>query len=338
MRSRAFPRAEILGNVGCMTSVPLSFPSVAPCPIELFVRARDPVALDAGLRSGGLKRVMTGVYAQADAWEELPVWDRYLARVHAVRARRPETVFLLESAAALLGLPVLGSPRHVHVLARTTSASRITGAVQGHYAAHPVAVETSEAFSRTSLLDTVVDIARARHPVYALAVLDHAARHAGLTPAEAGHANDFRPSPRGRAAAAWAIGRMSPVPESVLESVSLALIEWLGFPRPELQVEFDLGRLGIARVDTFWPDAGVIGEADGAAKYLMPEHGPGAAVLAEKRREDALRRIAHGFVRWGWEECRHPERLERLLVAAGVRRIRRPDHTRLRTAEAFLSS
>lgn len=311
---------------------------VAPCPIELLARAQDPVALDVALRSGDLHRVMPGVYASAAAWSELPPWDRYLARVHAVRARRPETVFLLESAAALLSLPVLGAPRRVHVLAHTTSASRTTGAVQAHYVTHPLAVEDSEAISHTSSLDTAVDIARSRHPVYALAILDHLARCFGLTPAKVEHANDGRPSPRGRAAAAWAIDRMSPVPESVLESVSLALIDWLGFARPDLQVEFDLGRLGTARVDMFWPDSGVIGEADGAAKYRVAEQSPGAAVLAEKQREDALRRLAPGFARWGWEDCRHPERLERTLLSAGVRRVRRPNPPRLRTAATFLAS
>src|SRR5690606_13782682 len=148
--------------------------------------------------------------------------------------------------------------------------------------------------------------------------------------------NDGRESSRGRANALWAIERATGIPESVLESLSVAEFEWLGFPAPILQKEFDLGALGTSRVDSYWPGVNVIGEADGDSKYKLHPNSVGDALIAEKRREDALRRISDGFARWGWTDCKDPSRLERILLAAGVPRIRARNNTRLRTLAAAL--
>ncbi|WP_454119151.1 hypothetical protein [Microbacterium lacticum] len=56
----------------------------------------------------------------------------------------------------------------------------------------------------------------------------------------------------------WVIARASPVPESTLENLSLAVIEWLGFPAPELQRWFRGQAVGDDdRVDMWWPQWGV---------------------------------------------------------------------------------
>ena len=80
-------------------------------PVDLL-SARDAVA--AGLRPSDdrrLVRVRHGVYADRLRWDALEPWERYLARVHAVAVVSPHTVFALESAAALWGMPVFGEPR-----------------------------------------------------------------------------------------------------------------------------------------------------------------------------------------------------------------------------------
>ena len=66
-------------------------------------------------RDESLLRVRAGVYTVRTAWEALPPWDRYLVRVHAFALARPDAVFSHESAAALLGLPVFGHPRAIHL-------------------------------------------------------------------------------------------------------------------------------------------------------------------------------------------------------------------------------
>lgn len=70
-----------------------------------------------------------------------------------------------------------------------------------------------------------------------------------------------------------------------------------GVPRPHLQrwVEGASGRR--YRVDFWWPDQRVIGEADGMSKYAGIDD-----VRQEKLREDDLRRAGWTIVRWTYQE------------------------------------
>lgn len=319
-----------------MTNLTAAPVTIRACPVELLVRNEFGAGFDAFVRSTPTVRLVPGIFVDSAAWHALPPWEKYLARVHAVHRRRPDAVFVLDSAAALLGLPVLGRPQYIHVLADHKGAARITGNVQGHYLTDDLAVNRSAGLAHTSLLATAIDLARTRHPAYGRAVLDHACRVHGATAGEFAAENDARVSSRGRTAAIWAIERASRLPESVLESVSLSTIEWLGFEAPQLQVAFDLGVLGTARVDMYWPRAKVIGEADGDSKYRMDSDDPGTAVLREKKREDALRRQANGFARWGWQHIAAPAQLDEFLSHEGVPRTRPRDSTRLRTLQALL--
>jgi hypothetical protein len=112
--------------------------------------------------------------------------------------------------------------------------------------------------------------------------------------------------------------------ESPGESISRVTMHILGLPRPVLQREFR-DRYGLAgRADFYFPDEDVIGEMDGKGKYLDPTMNKGDAarvVLKEKEREDRLRALVRGFVRWGWAEAGDPARLGAKLAAAGVHPI-----------------
>ncbi|MGM1017627.1 MAG: hypothetical protein ACQEW8_08840 [Actinomycetota bacterium] len=165
--------------------------------------------------------------------------------------------------------------------------------------------------------DTAVDLARTRPEAEALAFANELLRLESTPQPEVLRAiNESRSSSRGRRHARWALERADGLPESVLESMSLAVIEWLGFEVPLRQQEFTTeGHRD--RADFFWPEESVIGEADGAFKYEGPhaEH----SLLMEKRREDRLRARVAGFARWGWPELRDSALLDRRLRAAGVR-------------------
>lgn len=311
-------------------------PPIRPCPIELLVRQEFGPSFDRYVRSHDTVRLVPGVYVEAQDWRSLRAWDRYLAKVHAVGRQYPGAIFAFESAAAILGMPFVGTPGFVHVLVGHRGAARKRGIVQGHFVVDELSTVTIDGLSATTVADTAVSIARARHAAVGLAVLDQAIRGCGVTSGELAALNETRSSDRGAANAAWAIERATGIPESVLESLSVAEIEWLGFEPPVLQKEFDLGGLGVSRVDAYWPGANVIGEADGDSKYQLNPGGAGTALIAEKRREDALRRVAEGFARWGWADCRDPSRLERILLEAGVPRVRQRNNPPLRTLAALL--
>jgi hypothetical protein len=58
-------------------------------------------------------------------------------------------------------------------------------------------------------------------------------------------------------------------------------------------------------VDFGWPELRTVGEFDGLVKYgrtLRPDQDPVDVLVAEKRREDALRAEDLGVTRWIWSD------------------------------------
>ena len=54
-----------------------------------------------------------------------------------------------------------------------------------------------------------------------------------------------------------------------------------------------------------WPEHGVVGEFDGGIRYgrvLRAGQVRAEAVVAEQRREDRMRAVLEGVVRWVWAE------------------------------------
>jgi hypothetical protein len=68
----------------------------------------------------------------------------------------------------------------------------------------------------------------------------------------------------------------------------------------------------MARVDFYWDEFGVVGEADGHAKYrLSPD-----SLVMEKLRQERLENAGLTVVRWGWAEAHRPDDLRRRLLSA----------------------
>ena len=168
---------------------------------------------------------MPGIYVDEKEWRALPAWERYLAKIHAVHRKRPDAIFVAESAAALHGIPFIGRPRFVHILAHNKGAARTTGIVRAHFSIENVSPIESGGMLMTNAIDTV---------------------------------------------------------------------------------------------------------------YRLHSGGSDAAIIAEKRREDAIRRRVEGFARWGWADCVRPERLERIIAERGVPRVAPRNSTRLRTLATLL--
>lgn len=110
--------------------------------------------------------------------------------------------------------------------------------------------------------------------------------------------------------------------ESPLESVSRVNLRAAGFPRPNLQVPHYDAAGFIGASDFYWPEHGIIGEADGDVKYLdaavRGERSAEQVVLDEKLREDRLRALPRTVSRWRWNTAMSPALLRRQLVAAGL--------------------
>jgi hypothetical protein len=103
--------------------------------------------------------------------------------------------------------------------------------------------------------------------------------------------------------------------QTVLETFSrLALVEE-GIPEPALQQAFHDADGLIGYTDMWWPDWGVIGEADGAVKYHDRDD-----LIREKSREDRLRALGWAVVRWTFTDIRErPGHVADRIRRAGAR-------------------
>lgn len=267
--------------------------------------------------------VRRGLYVPRKAYLRLKPWEQYALRVHGFVRRHPDAVLCLESAAVLHGLPLFGHPRDIHVFDPSATRSQRLRDVCVHTSVDARDIVGVAGTQATSLLDTVVDLARVVTPARGLAIAD-----AALSPAQGGalrvidlHAKvEAQQNGRGRARLRWVAARATGCAESPAESVSRAVIEWSGFEEPELQREFRYeGHLD--RTDFHFPSNGTIGEADGWGKYELDKPEKAAANLREeKRREDRLRRHGHPFARWDLADAWKVGPLVAALRGAGLER------------------
>jgi hypothetical protein len=126
---------------------------------------------------------------------------------------------------------------------------------------------------------------------------------------------------KAREVVAFADGRAA----TPLESISRVAFQDMGLPPPELQVTLAWDERGNPRiiVDFYWPEYGVVGEADGLLKYDVDPDAPNP-LRTEKLRQEELEGMGYIVVRWTWEQIwRQPEWVASRLRSAfreGARR------------------
>jgi hypothetical protein len=260
-------------------------------------------------RRGELATIRPGVYLDpADPRLGRPERRHLLQVAAAVPRIAPDAVISHQSAAVLYGLPVWNLElARVHV-----TRPRRTGALHsGRLVVHASPLEADEVgmvdgVAVTSVARTLVDVARAVGFEEAVAVLDAALHRHVVDRASLVSALDpalrWPGTPKARRAVEFA----DPRPMSVGESRSRVAMARLGVVAPELQwaVAGTGGRV-LGTADFGWPEQGIAGEFDGFVKYgrsLRPGQVPADVVFAEKRREDAMRTVLRGFVRWVWDD------------------------------------
>ncbi len=267
-------------------------------------------------RQGRLIRVRRGAYSDHAEDEARAVHVQLIEGTWPLLGAN--AVLSHGSAAALHGLPLWGS------ILKEVSVTRPSG---GHGVRRPylhvwraplaaIEVTTKDGFRLTSLERTALDAARLLPHERAVAVLD-AALHLGADPSlldrmllDAARRKGVRTA---RAALAFADKRA----ESVGESISRVRMAEVGLPAPILQFEvWDHLGLWVARTDFCWRERRVVGEFDGRVKYNGTEAEVADVVMAEKRREQAIRDAGWWVVRWGWQDLGDREAFRRRILQA----------------------
>ncbi|MGH3497278.1 MAG: type IV toxin-antitoxin system AbiEi family antitoxin domain-containing protein [Nocardioidaceae bacterium] len=167
----------------------------------------------------------------------------------------------------------------------------------------------------------VVDACRHRDFPAAQAVVDVGLRLGLCTPADLAEVIDHCAGWPGVVAARRAVGHGNGARDSYLESASFAFFVDRDLPLPLCNptIRDDWGAF-VARPDFAWDGYAVVGEADGAIKYLTDLAGaaePHRRLYQEKLRQEALEQLGYTVVRWTWDELVHrPDLLERRIRRA----------------------
>jgi hypothetical protein len=215
------------------------------------------------------------------------------------------------AAAVLHGLPTYREPERPCLTVSPGASLRVKINAHLHRATlAPEQLREVDGALVTSVARTVLDIAREQGIDAAVVTGDAALNARAVTADQLDEALAGQLLWPGRLAAARTVELITPGSESPLDSLSrLRMADW-GLPPPTLQQQIgDNQGWFLGRVDFYWDEFGVVGEADGEAKYDGLD-----AVLAEKRRQSRLLETGLQVVRWGWRDLRRFD-----LVAARLR-------------------
>lgn len=266
------------------------------------------------LRLGRLVRLRRGVYLASASWPEDPAGQHLiLARAEVVAA--PQAVISRQSAAVVWGLPAPGwrpwhtLPPAVSLPANSGHRARWNGS-QHHVEQLPAEhlARDADGYPVTGLVRTAIDLSAGLSLPEALVILDSVARQlcsAFVTsPRRSDYANPRLVEAsrnqlaevavvRRRAGLLEAIGLADPRRESPAESLSAGHFHVAGLPTPTFQAPVRTP-VGTLFPDCLWESQRLIGECDGAVKYAEGS----SAFVAEKQREQVLRDLGFGMVRW----------------------------------------
>ena len=220
------------------------------------------------------------------------------------------------SAALLHRLPLLGRPPQSPQL---TVSPRRTGDVDvGHlYRAtlRPADIATVDGVPVTSVARTLTDLARTMWVPASVSAIDYALHNRMVTHDELLDSASACKGWPGSRSIAPTIALADARAESPLESCSRLTFADVGVPTPDLQASiYRLGAEFLGRADFYWDEYGVVGEADGRAKYT--DRG---VLVEEKLRQERLEDAGLIVVRWTWTDIRYEtaslkRRLERAFA------------------------
>ncbi|MFD5215816.1 hypothetical protein [Microbacterium sp. NPDC058345] len=282
------------------------------------------------LASGKVTRVAPGTFLDRDRWlSTSPVEKHRLRVIEAAERMRKPAVFALFAAAAWWNMEILGPwPTLIDVRVPRDYPGRSTGLIRRHaWGTDGIELVEWGRHAVTSPAQTAIDLASVLDRLHGVVVLDQALwrrREGGplTTWDELEAIHVARETPRGAARVRNAVADASELSDSVRESQSRVLLKRLGFPEPLLQHPIPLTDGAFAFPDFYFPDRDHSGEFDGLGKYLDPAllegRTPEEALIAEKDREDALRRVVSRVSRWRTPALRRPRELYDILVADGL--------------------
>lgn len=264
---------------------------------ELLATGKSAAQIQTLVRQRTLVKLRYGVYARADLAKGLSARPNgaYLLRAAAALCAADNAVASHQTAAALLGVEMLGRPTQV-TLTRAPGQNR-SGRGNHVYSADLPAnhVTRKLGLSVTTPARTVVDLARSLEFRAGVVAADSALHQGLVTMAELesvlADCSQWRGLKRAKEVVAFADG----LAESVLESLARVVFRDCGLPPPELQVWVG-GAEVVGRVDFLWRQFRTIAEVDGRMKYDDPSR-----AVKQLERDRQLRDAGYEVVHYTWQ-------------------------------------
>ncbi len=278
----------------------------------------DRQALDRMVSHGELVRVRAGVYVDGVRFSSAEPVMRHVMAARAVAGLLGNGYAVSHlSGVAVQGLPVLRSDLgKVHLSLVERGKPRSDGQLQVHAPLSSRAVVDMAGTPVVTIAVAVVQAA-ASAGVRAGVVAADAAMRRGVGRDDLVAALDISRVGRGRRRAVRVVALADGRSESPGESWARLVMAEAGLPTPELQglIRDEAGEV-MARVDFLFRRERVVVEFDGAVKYGGAARSGQLALVAEKRREDAIRRLGYVVVRLTWADLANPARVGALVRAA----------------------
>jgi Transcriptional regulator, AbiEi antitoxin len=271
-------------------------------------------ALSRAVRSGRLTRLRHG---RLTARAEVGVRELGMAAVDACAG----SVLSHRSALIVHGLPMLGPlPARPELTVAPRRIGRLADVDLHRATLWADDVVMTEDGPTTSPARTLIDSARHLSTAASVVAMDAALHRRLVRVADLEQVLVRCWNWPGIARASRAVDLADGRAESPLESVSRLVIRWLRLPVPDLQaVILDEDGRVVGRLDFYWDEPGVGGEADGRLKYTDRD-----VLTAEKDRQERLEDLAVVMTRWGWAHTTRPAAI-RTKIDSAFRRGRARD-------------
>jgi hypothetical protein len=267
-------------------------------------------ALSRAVRSGRLVQVRRGYFTPSGSLDE---------RIAVIAANRDVAGSVVSHRSALLlhDLPIVGPHSRLPELTVPPNGRGSARAVYLHRATlcqnEIVLIGETPV---TSVARSVIDVARYRPTSVGVAAIDAALHRKLTTPDELDQTLLRCWNWPGIRRALRAVRLSNGRAESPLESVSRLVIGWLRLPAPEINpLALDQYGYPAGRLDFYWDEFGVAGEADGRSKYDARR-----ILTDEKDRQEHLEDHSLVFVRWGWDQAVYRPQLLRTRLYSGFER------------------
>jgi hypothetical protein len=286
---------------------------------EASARDVEPSSLRRALARRELVRLRRGAYVDGPTWHDGDDEQRFRLACLALARSRPGDVLSHQAALAVRGLPVW--PRRGCRIDLLTDVGQAVQRRGVHL--HPRDEQRPDVVDGVLVAPVAWSVVRTALTCGrdAAVVGADAALHRGLVTTDGLWAEVARVSAHeGRGRSARAMGLVEPKTESVGETLTRLILVDAGLvPRAQVELQDRHGTV-VARVDLLVE--GVVVEFDGRVKYRGDpadrDVDPAAVVWAEKRREDAIRRLGFPVERVIWSELDRPA-----LIAERVKAARR---------------